>query len=133
MADTNSKPTITEDQVNDAFGADDSVAAMQSLLSSGLDPNTHFGYNGTPMTMAVEADELPLVKLMLSSGGDVNQAASIDHKPSLWFAVCNENPEMVKFLLDNGAKLQGSGALHQAVCIQGSQLALWAPLIGYEP
>lgn len=81
---------------------ENSVEIAKQLVEAGVtvdgtDENGH-----TPLMMAANRNNLPLVKFLLSVGADVNrQQADEDNQLSvLMFA---QHPEMVEYLLENGA------------------------------
>jgi ankyrin repeat protein len=76
------------------------------LLKAGTDPNQGTQFVGTPLPTAARQENLPLVRLLVEKGANVNVAESISNWTALHYAASKGNLEMVQFLLNNGADVQ---------------------------
>lgn len=88
------------------YGSDDvlekSVRIAQQLVANGVDVDTFDDDGRTPLMMAANRNNLPLVKFLLDNGADVN-GQDADTANRLSVLMYAQHPEMVQFLLDNGA------------------------------
>jgi ankyrin repeat protein len=85
-----------------ACGYKDNDEMIELLLNKGADPNI-FGPNGeTPLGLAARRS-FKAVKMLVEKGADVN-AKHEKGKTALWWAIKMEEPEVVEFLKENGAK-----------------------------
>lgn len=105
-----------------AIGAGD-VEMTRLLLGHGVGVNNRNGDGETPLHYAIahrksRAEELPVLRLLLSQGADVDaKAANYWDETPLFAAVRGSYTEAVKLLLDNGAdatriNTQGDSLLH---------------------
>ena len=96
------------------------------LLDAGLDPNFRFaGYMGTALTGAAKFGKSHLIRLLLARGAHPNSPnARFGGPPQMGPLACaascirnrKASAEIVGMLLEAGAKIDGSGALHEACC-----------------
>jgi ankyrin repeat protein len=77
------------------FAADGWPEAIRVLLDHRADPN------GMPLIMAIQCDEVEIVRRMVEVGADVNYDFS--ETTPLVHAVSGTNPEIVKLLIEAGA------------------------------
>jgi len=81
---------------------------IRYLLQHGADPNRGYSRNinfgNTPLHVAAEADNLPVVTLLVEHGVDVNSRNG-DNATALMPAVMLGHLEVVSYLLDHGADL----------------------------
>lgn len=88
------------------YGSDDvledSVRIAEQLVENGVDVEAIDDEGRTPLMMAANRNNLPLVKFLLSKGADVNaqDAKDANRLSVLMYA---QHPEMVQYLLENGA------------------------------
>jgi ankyrin repeat protein len=83
-----------------------SAEAVRLLLAAGADPNARNDFEVTPLMWA--ATEPEKVKLLVNQGADVNAKSKMG-RTAIWIAAANDGSYgIVKFLLDHGAKLDGS-------------------------
>lgn len=78
---------------------------VNSILKSGINPNFGIGeYSTSPLQAATIMGHLPVVKLLVRNGANVNEKYS-DHYVAtpIWYAANNGDFEIVKYLLENGA------------------------------
>ncbi|KAM5292626.1 ankyrin repeat and SOCS box protein 3 [Ctenodactylus gundi] len=75
----------------------------QILLDAGADPNTTTLEETTPLFLAVENGQIDVVRLLLEHGADVQGSHSMCGWNSLHQASFQENVEIIKLLLKNGA------------------------------
>ncbi len=105
-----------------AIGAGD-VGMTRLLLDHGVGVNNRNGDGETPLHYAIahrksRAEELPVLRLLLGHGADVDaKAANYWDETPLFAAVRGSYTEAVKLLLDNGAdatrvNTQGDSLLH---------------------
>lgn len=101
-----------------------SPEAYSCLLHTGLDPNHKLpGYMGTALTAAAKFGKPRLIRLLLERGAHPNNPnARFEGPPQMGALACAANwmknreasAEMVSILLEAGAKIEESGALHEA-------------------
>jgi uncharacterized protein len=88
------------------YGSDcrleNSVRIARQLVEKGVEVDTIDDRGCTPLMMAANRSNLPLVRFLLSAGADVNRQDS-DEANRLSVLMYAESPEMVQFLLENGA------------------------------
>jgi uncharacterized protein len=76
------------------------------LLENKAEVNSDNGNLRTPLIKAIESNaSLELIKMLLSYGADINYGNG--NGTPLMTAISYENIAMVKFLIDNGAKIKG--------------------------
>jgi hypothetical protein len=63
-------PRTKAEQLQDAVRKGD-VATVKALLDEGVDVNTKYRYNATPIFFACDAGQLEIVKLLLDKGADL--------------------------------------------------------------
>jgi len=78
------------------------IAGVQNLLNSGMDPNAQDEYGYTPLIEAVIEENLSLVKLLLANGATVHGEDILGCTPLQW-AADSAHEVIVKFLLEKGA------------------------------
>lgn len=77
-------------------------AITQLLLDNGVDINATTIENKTALFLTLEAKNIPLTKMLLEAGADVNIADTKGITPFYIAAVYMQNPELVKLLLEYG-------------------------------
>ena len=99
---------------------------IHQLLDAGADPEAR-RTSKTALLKAIEAENLEAVKLLLSSGADVNRPARRGLKRTPLQQACEQGSfQMVEFLLDNSADVHAPPAVNggatalQLAAIQGS-------------
>jgi len=86
-----------------------SAEAVRILLAAGADPNARNDFEATPLMWA--AAEPEKVRLLVNQGADVNAKSKMG-RTALWIAAANDGSSAtVKFLLEHGAKTDGSEIL----------------------
>src|SRR5207302_317437 len=70
-------------------------------LAGLVDPNAQDRWGNTPLLMAAQHGDLPLVSLLVRRGGDVNQQRK--HLTPITYAARRKAADIVGFLRDNGA------------------------------
>ncbi|HEX7677972.1 MAG TPA: ankyrin repeat domain-containing protein [Thermoanaerobaculia bacterium] len=80
------------------------VAAMKSLLDTGLDPNARDATGYTPLISAARAGNVSMIRLLTSRGADPNlRDAAVNSWTPLLHAVHKGQPRSIAALLDAGA------------------------------
>lgn len=77
---------------------------FQAMLNKGMDINTQFIGDGTPLIMAVAKNRVDFAKDLVAMGADVNQSSRGDGNPLIVAAMKN-NLELASFLFENGAHI----------------------------
>jgi ankyrin repeat protein len=91
------------------------VATFQTTLDFGADINEDMGHNGTPLIAALRHNHHELLEFLFSKGVDPNKGHWGHWLPPLSVAVrYTKDIKWVQRLLEAGAKVKGSGALHFA-------------------
>ncbi|XP_048241058.1 uncharacterized protein LOC125374199 [Haliotis rufescens] len=76
------------------------TSAVEQAINTGVDVNVH-RVNGDPLYLAIQNGHLGVVKLLVKRGFDLH------NQKGLRFASMSQNKEMVDFLLDRGAQVDG--------------------------
>ncbi|KAH9518389.1 hypothetical protein Btru_016672 [Bulinus truncatus] len=100
---------------------------IETFLEKGADPNCHDNSFKTPLWVAVEENNIKVVPILASGGGDINYARPPQHVSLLSKAVINSSLPMVKLLLELGATTytetcMWSTPLHHAVELQNFEI-----------
>src|SRR5688572_6585463 len=83
------------------------VELVEMLLDEGANPNIRNDYGASPMTVASEHGNYPIMKALVDAGGDIESANS--EGQTLLMAVARTgNIETAKLLLDKGANVNAS-------------------------
>lgn len=77
------------------------LTVARSLLKLGADPNIACRYNQTPLFLAIDHENIEMVKLLINNGADVNRRCS--DKTPLQIATERGLKKVVALLLKNGA------------------------------
>lgn len=78
---------------------------VKFLIDLGLEVNSIWSdsYIKDPIISAAKRNRLDIVQLLYQRGGGLNNDPDL-HQTHLFYAIKNDNLEIVKFLVDNGAK-----------------------------
>ena len=81
--------------------------------------NLTVDYNGTPLLLAIQNENLDICKLLINQGADID-LADADNKTPLMFAIKLKNIEICEYLINNGASMElfdgdGNNALQLAI------------------
>jgi ankyrin repeat protein len=80
------------------------VAQVKALLDKGASVNSKSPYGQTPLFFACDRGYTDIVKLLVDRGADVNVEDTFYHASALSWAARKERYEIIKILLDHGAK-----------------------------
>ncbi|KAH8701858.1 ankyrin repeat-containing domain protein [Talaromyces proteolyticus] len=89
-------------------------AAFQTLMDFGLSVNHPMDKIGSPLTVAIQRQDVEMVRFLLSKGADANDQYWIPNDTVLARAASLPSLEILTLLLEHGAKIQGSKALKSA-------------------
>jgi uncharacterized protein len=78
---------------------------MEMLLKAGADPNTGNEDGQTPLMTLARTSNVEAAKLLIRHHADVNAIEHWHNQTSLMFAAAENQPAMVKLLLDHGAQV----------------------------
>ncbi|KAB8068841.1 ankyrin repeat-containing domain protein [Aspergillus leporis] len=91
------------------------VATFQTILDFGGDANWDMHYSGTPLILALKHNHQALFHYLLSMNVDPNKGSLGHWLPPLSVAVrLTKDIQWIQHLLEIGAKIEGTGALHIA-------------------
>jgi ankyrin repeat protein len=91
-------------------------AMLRFLVERGADLNlVADGNNCTPLQHAAKDNVLPIVKLLLELGADIN-GPSGEEGGTIQYALSSGDKSMVQFVLDNGATVSDSDPEHSVLC-----------------
>ena len=79
---------------------------VRALLAKGANPNMpgqHSVYPDTPLVAAIRNDNLPVVRVLVSAGADLNPGPGVAHDPPLHEAL-KRSDDIFLFLLNKGAR-----------------------------
>lgn len=83
---------------------DAALAVLTALLEGAADPNVP-GMDGTPLHRAAGSGVIESARLLLTHGADIEARMLVDGELTpLMHAALSGHPQMVRFLLDSGAK-----------------------------
>ncbi|XP_076436736.1 uncharacterized protein LOC143276189 [Babylonia areolata] len=86
----------------------DNLSAVQYLISEGTQLNCIIMFNKTPLTYAIEKESFVLAKVLVKSGANTNYREPYGNaQQPLHIAVNVHSCDMMEFLLDNGADING--------------------------
>lgn len=118
---------IRRNSICAAISSSNGVAVFKEMHAVEPDlVNTNMGLLGTPLSQAVSgsrnaprytADRIDLVRYLLENSADPNQMHDPDHdRPGtiLRTAVQRSSLEVIKLLIQHGAQMEQSGAMHKA-------------------
>ncbi|XP_048250839.1 uncharacterized protein LOC125371689 [Haliotis rufescens] len=87
------------------------TSAVEQAINTGVDVNVH-RVNGDPLYLAIQNGHLGVVNLLVKTGFD------LDNQKGLRFASMSHNKDMVEFLFDRGAQVDGDAV--NSVCEVGN-------------
>ena len=87
---------------------------MQTLMDFGLGVDHEIDKMGSPLSIAIREEKVDMVRFLLEKGADPNGMYWIPPETFLIKAASLPSSNILKSLLDYGAKLQGSAALKGA-------------------
>jgi ankyrin repeat protein len=118
---------IRRDSICAAISSSNNVSVFQELYTVHPDVvNIDMGHPGTPLSQAINgsrnaprysADRTALVRFLLKNGANPNQIQGPDRNgpgTCLRTAVQRSSLEVIELLIQHGAQIEQSGALHQA-------------------
>jgi hypothetical protein len=80
------------------------LAHVKALLDKGASANSKSSYGQTPLFFACDRGYVEVAKLLIERGADVNVEDTFYHATALTWAIQNNHPDVLKLLLDHGAK-----------------------------
>lgn len=89
-------------------------AAFQTLMDFGLSVNHPMDKIGSPLTVAIQRQDVEMVRFLLSKGADANDEYWIPNDTVLARAASLPSLAILALLLEHGAKVAGSKALKGA-------------------
>ncbi|MTB53549.1 ankyrin repeat domain-containing protein [Lewinella sp. W8] len=92
----------------------DQVEIAQDLLKAGADVNHTNKYGWTALIEAADEDAVNTLKLLLDAGAYINSRSDQWNKSALSMAASENHREIFDILVEAGARLEGSSALHVA-------------------
>jgi ankyrin repeat protein len=103
------------------------LAAMGKLHAKGVNWNVSDGTYGTPLTLAIQMQNPPMLKFLLEHGADPNFVAKGIHDTPLATAAMHKEAGMVRLLLAKGAdpnrlSADGSNALASSLAIESLEI-----------
>src|ERR1035438_7524161 len=98
-------PVIRAYDLRDAVRSGD-VAATQTILATGFNPNTRDKLGATALHDAVWTGHIQLVRVLLEHGADPNIPHAEAGATPLHFAAIKGNAEIARLLLDHGALIK---------------------------
>lgn len=111
-----------------ALEGSDPIKVFRVLLESRMTPNYNLDRAGSPFAYAVRRNNVDLAAFFLSRGAKVNECYGSQTDSYIGAAACRPSPDMLKLLIEHGAKYEGTQALRQA--IQYGQLTNAEILLG---
>ena len=112
-ADVNAASTLGRQAIHIAAASAAGEQIVPFLIKNGADPRARDTRNNTTLLLAALADDLPLVRLLIDAGVDVNVAGKMREWTPLMAAAAVNNPEAVRLLLSKGADVNAVTAEHQ--------------------
>ncbi|ORY03130.1 ankyrin repeat-containing domain protein [Clohesyomyces aquaticus] len=117
---------LLRDCIGSAISSNNNVAVFKELLAVKADIiDFDMGHSGTPLSQAVagnrnaplySADRTPLVRFLLEGGADPNRIQAPYDAPGAYLqdAVRRSSLEVIELLLQHGARIEQSSAMHRA-------------------
>jgi len=93
----------------------DKSACLKILVEYGVDSsNKFFSGHESLLNVAVQANDLEFVKMLLEKGTNINSRRSYE-KPPAYYAIKNSNPKMLEFLISQKTELTHPDLLTLAI------------------
>ena len=86
---------------------------IETLLERGADPNAANPEGETPLMVVARTGNVDAAALLLNAGADVNAIERWGGQSALMWAAAQSQPEMVKFLIAEGADVNARGIVRQ--------------------
>lgn len=80
------------------------LSQVVALLKGGADPNSRNDYGATPMTVAAEHGDFPIMRALVRAGGDI-ESANAEGQTLLMAVARTGRTDTAKLLLDKGANV----------------------------
>ena len=90
-----------------------SAPVIEALIKAGADPNFKTPNGETPLMAAARTGKIDAAKALIAAGADINAKEAWGGQSALMWAAAQSQPEMVKFLVSNGANLNDHGKVNQ--------------------
>jgi|GEM_PF-3248221 len=94
------------------------LKTLEFLLDAGATVNTDDlapGMHDRILPESVRRGFYGLTRKLIDAGWDVNSSGDCDNDTALVWAIVNENPEMVKFLVEKGADVNWEFSVHNSI------------------
>jgi ankyrin repeat protein len=102
----------------------DDLATVELLLKSGANARTANGFGATPLSMAAETGNAPIVQRLLEAGADANERIG-GRDTVLMMAARSGNVATIRLLLDRGADVNATESA------RGTNALMWAAAQGH--
>jgi len=96
------------------------LSKVEQIFDNGIDINLDIDGDGTPLIIAVQNKNKPLVKYLLEHGADVNRESIKDGNPLIVAALTN-NVDMVQYLHQQGAEIDAVVEYDETALISASR------------
>ena len=112
-ADVNAASALGRQAIHIAAAGDGGERTVPLLIQSGANPGARDTRNNTTLLFATFADNIPLMKLLIDKGVDVNAAGKNREWTPVMIAAGLNNLEALKLLISKGADVNAVTAEHQ--------------------
>lgn len=86
---------------------------LEALLAAGADPNFENPEGETPLMAVARTGKVDAARVLVDAGADVNATEDWGGQSAVMWAAARSQPEMIRFLAENGADLDAHGVVRQ--------------------